>query len=101
MNAGTVVNGTLIVSSDDSRLKNTDIRTAISAMRSSLKTGIHGEGLELYELGDERKLEWPDGVVQIRQKFRLVLTKKLTQNQIYTVVNGVQAQPLTFSKYGG
>lgn len=99
MNIGTVVNGQLIV--DERFLKNADLDTAISAQRNSLTTAIHGEGIEVYEMGEERRLKWEDETEQIRQSFRLVLTKKLTKNRIYEIVNQVRAQPLTFSRYGG
>lgn len=85
MNIGTMVSGELIV--DERHIKNTNLETAISAQRSSLRTAIHNEGLELYELGEERKLTFNDETKQIRQIFRLVLTKNLSKKQIYSIID--------------
>ena len=95
MKAGTKIKGVLIV--DERFTKNMSLQTAISAQRDSLKTALSGEGLEIYSLSDERLLKFPDESDQIRQDFTLIATKKLTKDQIYTVVNMVRPQPLKFS----
>lgn len=98
MKIGTKIFGQLIV---DSRfVKNTDLKTAISAKRQGLKTALHMEGIEIYQLGEERFLDWKPEVdnTQIRQNFTLILSKSLTKDRIYELVNMVQAQPLKFKQ---
>ena len=97
MKQGTIVRMTLISSSDS--LKNSNIYTDISVKLNSLQTAIHGEGLEIWRTGKHRHLEWTDGTEQIRIDIELVLTKNKTKNEVYKIVNEVQARPLTFSKY--
>lgn len=98
MNVGTKIHGQLIADQDN--FKNCDLETAISILRTSLKTAISGEGIELYSLGNERFLNWePQGESnQIRQDFTLILSCKKTKNDVYHAVNLVQAQPLKFTR---
>jgi len=94
MKTGTKISGQFLV---DSRfLKNCDPETGIAVQRSSFKTAIHGEGIELYTLGEERPLNWPDGDKQIRQDFTLILSKPLSKDKIYEIVNQVRPQQLKF-----
>lgn len=96
MKVGTKIHGQLI--SDDRFLKGaSDIYSAISAQRSSLKTSTYNTGIEIYSLSEERKLKFSDGTNQIRQDFILVMTKPLTKNDAYQIVNSVRAQPLKFT----
>lgn len=94
MKVGTKITGQLIV--DDRFCTNCSLETAISVELSSLKTAVFGEGLEIYDLENPRKLTFVDGTKQIRQRFTLILTEKKTKDHIYTVVNLVRAQPLKF-----
>lgn len=76
-----------------------NVETAISVQRSSLKTAIHGEGLEIYEASKERFLnDWQgnENEPQIRQTIILMLSKKLTKNRIYEIINQVRPQPIKF-----
>lgn len=98
MNKGTVVSGQLIV---DSRfVRSIDLDSAISIQRDNLTNIIHENGLEVYEMGGERNLHWKDGTKQIRQGFKLILTKRMTKDEVYEIINQVRAQPLTFTNYG-
>ena len=78
-------------------MKNTDLEAAISVQRSSLKTAVYETGMEIYDLGSERLLTWADETKQIRQNFTLIMTRPLTKNQAYDIVNSVKAQPLKFT----
>jgi hypothetical protein len=98
MNPGTKIEMQLIA---DARFLNhcADLETLISVHRSSLKTSIHGEGIEIYQFEEERLLnnwEGQEKEAQIRQKVVLMLSKKLTKNRIYQIINQVQSQPLKF-----
>ena len=100
MNPNTIIKLTLIA---DERFLGScaNVETLISVHRSSLKTAIYGEGIELFKIGEERVLDNWNGSEkekQIRQDFELITTKKLTKNKIYQVINQVQSQPLKFSK---
>ena len=100
MNTNTIIKLTLIA--DERMLGNcANVETLISAHRSSLKTAIYDEGIELFKIGEERVLDNWNGSEkekQIRQDFELITTKKLTKNKIYQIINQVQSQPLKFSK---
>ncbi|QQV91516.1 hypothetical protein M1M25_gp008 [Tenacibaculum phage Gundel_1] len=95
MKTGTKFYIELIV--DSSTVKNTDIKTALSIKISSLKTALNGEGIEIYEYIKERVLFFGKDE-QIRQKIKLILSKPLTKNSIYKVINSVEAQPLNFKE---
>ncbi len=82
---------------DSSTVKNTDIKTALSTKRSSLRTALNGEGIEIHEQLKERFLNFGEDE-QIRQKIKLILSKPLTKDSIYKVINSVQAQPLNFKE---
>jgi len=100
MEINTLVKGTIIA--DGRFLGNCqNVETLLSVYFSSLKTAIYGEGLELYELGKERFLNnWggSEKESQIRKDFTLILTKKLSKNSVYEIINQVQSQPLKFIK---
>lgn len=96
MKIGTKVKGQFIA---DSRFLGNcaNIETMIAVKRDSMKALLYGSGLEVYSYGDERLLDnWGDGTAQIRQSFELILSKKLTKNDIYILINQVEAQPLKF-----
>jgi len=110
MKYGTKVIGTLITTQYLIKDYNSNIETAASAMLSGLKTAVSGEGLEIYEIGEARKVYFTnasrkekdklnamDECVQIRQPFTLILSKTLSKDKVYQVVNLVQSQPLRFS----
>lgn len=92
MNIGTKITGQLIV--DNRFVKNMSLDTAISAKKDSLICALSGTGIEIYQLHDKRNVNFNDGTIQIRQTFDLVLSKKLSKNDIYKVINSVCAQPL-------
>ena len=97
MKIGTKVNVELIA--DDRFLGSCrDLETKLSAYISSLSTAIYGEGVELYEVGDTRKLDFKgdEPGSQLRKSFTLVLTKNLTKNKVYEIINQVRPQPLKF-----
>lgn len=76
-----------------------NVETLLSVHRSSLKTAIYGEGIEIYSLGEERLLDNWQGTekeVQLRQDVTLILSKPLSKNKIYQIINQVQAQPINF-----
>lgn len=76
-----------------------NVETLLSVHRSSLKTAIYGEGIEIYSLGEERLLDNWQGTekeVQLRQDVTLILSKPLSKNKIYGIINQVQAQPINF-----
>lgn len=99
MKTGTLVRGTLIA---DARFLGNcaDLDTLISVYRSSLKTAVYDEGLEIYSFGEERVLDNWQGTEtepQVRQEFTLVVVKPISKNRIYQIVNQVQSQPLKFN----
>lgn len=76
-----------------------NVETLLSVHRSSLKTAICDEGIEIYSLGEERLLDNWQGTekeVQLRQDITLILSKPLSKNKIYEIINQVQAQPINF-----
>jgi hypothetical protein len=76
-----------------------NVETLLSVYRSSLKTAICDEGIEIYSLGEERLLDNWQGTekeVQLRQDITLILSKPLSKNKIYEIINQVQAQPINF-----
>lgn len=91
MRIGTSIKGTLIT---DSRFTK-DVKKAIENYRNMLLCAIDGKGIHLYDFGEEREVKWADGDLQIRQEFELTLNKSLSKNEIYKIINSVQAQPLT------
>lgn len=101
MRIGTYVHGMLLVESNEKESHNMDLETALSVQLSSLKTAINGEGLELYSLGEKRFPQWPSPkgtIKQIRQDFTLIITKSLTREEVYGIINQVRPQPLKFRK---
>ena len=98
MKTGTKFNITLIA--DGRFLKNcASIETLLSVKRSSLKTAIYDEGIEIYSLGEEKLLDNWQGTEkepQLRQKVTLILSKSLTKNKIYEIINQVESQPIDF-----
>lgn len=98
MKIGTKFNITLIA--DERFLGNcANVETLLSVHRSSLKTAIYEEGIEIYSLGEERLLDNWQGTekeVQLRQDVTLILSKPLSKNKIYEIINQVQAQPINF-----
>ena len=98
MKIGTFVKLTLIA--DERFLGHaSDLETLISVHRTSLRTAIFGEGLQYFEIGNERVLadwEGTENEKQIRQDFTLILTKPLSKDSIYKIINQVQSQPLKF-----
>ena len=98
MNANTIVELTLIA--DERFLVScVDLKTLLSVKRSSLRTALYDEGLEVYSFGEERLLDnWQgeEKEKQLRQDVKLIVTKKLTKNKIYQIINQVEAQQLKF-----
>lgn len=77
-----------------------NLETLISVFRSSLKTTVYGEGVEIYSFGEEKLLDnfADQKEKQIRQKVTLILSQNKTKKDIYKVINQVQSQPITFLK---
>lgn len=77
-----------------------NLTTYISTYLSSLKCLISGTGIEIYVVGEERFLEWSkqykQSTDQIRQKVTLILNKSMAKDEIYTIINQIQAQPIKF-----
>jgi hypothetical protein len=76
-----------------------NVETIISVFRSSLKTAVSSEGIEIYSFGEEKLLDNWQGTEkekQIRQKVTLILSQKKTKDDIYKVINQVQSQPIKF-----
>ncbi len=77
-----------------------NLETFISTYLTSLKCLINGTGIEIYEVGKERFLEWSkqykNETDQIRQKITLILNKSMTKDEVYSLINKVQAQPIKF-----
>lgn len=77
-----------------------NIETLLSVKRTSLKTAISGEGIGVWEVGEERLLDnWQgeEKEIQLRQDFTLMLSKNLTKNDVYKIINQVQSQPIKFN----
>lgn len=83
MNIGALINVELI--SDQKLLKFTNLDTDISVKRTSLITAVYGEGIAVYEIGEEIK----EGEERIKQKVSLILTKKLTKKKIREIIHQV------------
>lgn len=98
MKTGTAFNITLIA--DERMLGNcANCETLIAVKRDSLRTAICDEGIEIYSLGEERLLDSWQGAekeVQLRQDITLILSKPLSKNKIYEIINQVQSQPINF-----
>jgi len=77
-----------------------NLSTYLSTYLTSLKCLIHGTGIEIYEVGKERFLEWSkqyeNSTNQIRQRVTLILDKPMTKDEVYSLINQVQAQPIKF-----
>ena len=57
MKKGTIIKGQFIV--DKKTFKNClNLETALSVLRSSLSTSLYNEGLEIYNFGDIRAIDW-------------------------------------------
>jgi len=99
MKTGTTFNITLIA--DERMLGNcANCETLIAVKRSSLRTAIYDEGIEVYSLGEERVLDNWQGTEkekQIRQNITLILSKPLSKNKIYQIINQVESQPIKFN----
>jgi len=99
MKTGTTFNITLIA--DERMLGNcANCETLIAVKRSSLRTAIYDEGIEVYALGEERVLDNWQGTEkekQIRQNITLILSKPLSKNKIYQIINQVESQPIKFN----
>lgn len=97
MKAGTKVTGVFI---SDSRFLGgaSNIETVSAALRSGLRTAVSGEGVEIWEFGEERKIQFdnPEPCEQIRQEFTLILATRKTKTDTYKIVNSVQSTPLKF-----
>ena len=99
MKTGTTFNITLIA--DERMLGNcANCETLISVKRSSLRTAIYDEGIETYSFGEEKVLDNWQGTEkekQIRQNVTMILSKPLSKNKIYQIINQVQSQPIKFN----
>ena len=98
MKTGTTFNITLIA---DERMLGccANLETLISVKRSSLRTAIAGEGICIYSMGEERVLDnfADQKEKQIRQNITLILSKPLSKNKIYQIINQVESQPIKFN----
>ena len=99
MKTGTVFNITLIA--DERMLGNcANCETLIAVKRDSLRTAIYDEGIEVYSFGEERILDNWQGTEkekQIRQNITMILSKPLSKNKIYQIINQVESQPIKFN----
>ena len=99
MKTGTTFNITLIA--DERMLGNcANCETLIAVKRSSLRTAIYDEGIEFYSFDEERVLDNWQGTEkekQIRQNITLILSKPLSKNKIYQIINQVESQPIKFN----
>ena len=98
MKTGTTFNITLIA--DERMLGNcANLETLISVKRSSLRTAIAGEGICIYSMGEERVLDnfADQKEKQIRQNITMILSKPLSKNKIYQIINQVESQPIKFN----
>ena len=74
--------------------------TLLAVKRDSLRTAIYDEGIEFYSFGEERVLDNWQGTEkekQIRQNITLILSKPLSKNKIYQIINQVESQPIKFN----
>ena len=99
MKTGTTFNITLIA--DERMLGNcANCETLIAVKRDSLRTAIYDEGIEFYSFGEERVLDNWQGTEkekQIRQNITMILSKPLSKNKIYQIINQVESQPIKFN----
>ena len=61
---------------------------------------IYDEGIEIYSLGEEKVLDNFQGKEkekQIRQNITMILSKPLSKNKIYQIINQVESQPIKFN----
>ena len=98
MKTGTTFNITLIA---DERMLGccANLETLISVKRSSLRTAIAGEGICIYSMGEEKVLDNNEKKKekQIRQNITMILSKPLSKNKIYQIINQVESQPIKFN----
>ena len=98
MKTGTTFNITLIA---DERMLGccANLETLISVKRSSLRTAIAGEGICIYSIGEEKVLDnfADQKEKQIRQNITMILSKPLSKNKIYQIINQVESQPIKFN----
>jgi len=99
MKAGTTFKITLIA---DARFLGNcaNVETLLSVKRTCLKAALSGEGVGVWEVGEERLLDnWKgeEKEIQLRQDFTLMLSKNLSKNDIYKIINQVESQPLKFN----
>ena len=98
MKTGTTFNITLIA---DERMLGccANLETLISVKRSSLRTAIAGEGLCIYSMSEEKVLDnfADQKEKQIRQNITMILSKPLSKNKIYQIINQVESQPIKFN----
>ena len=74
--------------------------TLIAVKRDSLRTAIYDEGIEFYSFGEEKVLDNFQGKEkekQIRQNITMILSKPLSKNKIYQIINQVESQPIKFN----
>ena len=98
MKTGTTFNITLIA--DERMLGNcANCETLIAVKRDSLRTAIYDEGIEFYSFGEEKVLDnfADQKEKQIRQNITLILSKPLSKNKIYQIINQVESQPIKFN----
>ena len=89
MKTGTTFNITLIA--DERMLGNcANCETLIAVKRDSLRTAIYDEGIEFYSFADQKEK-------QIRQNITMILSKPLSKNKIYQIINRVESQPIKFN----
>ena len=98
MKTGITFNITLIA---DERMLGccANLETLISVKRSSLRTAIAGEGICIYSMGEEKVLDnfADQKEKQIRQNITMILSKPLSKNKIYQIINQVESQPIKFN----
>lgn len=77
-----------------------DLSTYLSTYLTSLKCLISSAGIEIYEVGKERFLQWSKqyehSTDQIRQRVTLILNKSMTKDDVYKLINQIQPQPIKF-----
>ena len=116
MDIGVLVQIELIVESqfDSTKVDNPiwqkDLEREITALKKQLD--LEMEKKELFTLEEAAKGDlifdsqfgaryalWRDGTIQLRKGIYLSLTKEMTKNEVYQVINKINAQPLKF--FGG
>ena len=100
MKAGKKFSIKLIADAADMPKNCNNLSTYLSTYLTSLKCLISGAGIEIYEVGKEHFLEWSKqqehSTDQTRQRITLILNKSMTKNEIYTLINQIQPQPIKF-----